>query len=69
MNIVFAADAESVTYHSDNNVEGELRKVSKTSTDKPFILLGKMVSELQDKVHLGSALVSIIGVDLDASKS
>lgn len=67
MNILFTATKNSVIYHSDNNKNNELRKVSETSTDKPpLVLIGEAIARL--KVPLVSAVVLIVAVDLDASK-
>ena len=67
MNILFTATKNSVTYHSDNNKNNELRKVSETYTDKPLILIGETIARLN--VQLVSAVVAIIAVDLDANKN
>ena len=67
MNIVFTATKNSVVYHSDNNKNNELRKVSETYTDKPLVLIGEAIARLN--VQLVRAVVSIIAVDLDASKN
>lgn len=67
MTVVFTLTENSLTYHSDNNANQELRQIAQIPTTTPLVLLSKMINDLN--IQVISAVVSIIGVDLDANKN